>query len=83
MYDPTDDVLVGAGKQAPLYLQYDNSDPSFPFGTWDRLACIPEEDKVDPVDVVFPERSPEDVAVPDHLYHVRCANIRSGLHADA
>ena len=32
---------------------------------------------------LYPESTDTTMTVPDHLYHVRCANLRSNLAADA
>ena len=49
----------------------------------ERQIGLDEEDKMAPNLLVFPERQTSEVPVPDHMYHLRCANIRAELPHNA
>ena len=75
VYDQQDPELVSAGKEALKYIMYDTES--------ERQNGLDEEDTMAPHLLVFPERQTSEIPVPDHMYHLRCANIRAELPHDA
>jgi len=73
VYDTTDDDLVTHGKLALHYLLTDNEST--------RTDDI-SDDRGRPDYQVYPECLTTEHIIPDHLYHIRCANIRAGLHPE-
>ena len=75
VYNPQDPELVSAGKEASKYINNDTDS--------ERQIGLDEEDMMAPHLLVFPERQTSEILVPDHMYHLRCANIRAELPHDA
>ena len=93
VHDENDEALTEGGENALRHLvsdgestRYDSDHPdSSQFGCeslWSPRSDVSIVERRRPDFDLYPSATRVETTVPDHLYHVRCASIRSGLTAD-
>ena len=81
VYDQSDEALAKAGDEALHFLVSESGD-CFRHGHPEAIHNLPYDEICRPDYIVYPEVTSMPDNIPDHVYHIRCANIRAGLDPD-